>query len=152
MIAAALKRAGISVREAARRAGISEGWWRQIVKGYQSLSGGGYGPIRGPAETVGRMAFIARVPHHRLVEAGRPDAAIFLNQLIREAEEERALDESGAADDSLTVERRYDDAGLQRIWEIPELSELERRMAINAVLAWRQTQENNPGMGQHRTG
>ncbi len=35
--------ARLSVREAARRAGISEGWWRQVVKGYQSLSGGGVG-------------------------------------------------------------------------------------------------------------
>ncbi|MFY9889494.1 MAG: helix-turn-helix transcriptional regulator, partial [Streptosporangiaceae bacterium] len=52
LIAAALRRAGLSAREAARRAGISEGRWRQITGGYQVVSPGVYAPVRGPAGTV----------------------------------------------------------------------------------------------------
>src|SRR5688500_14872622 len=97
LIARTLKKAGISVREGARRAGISEGWWRQIVKGYQSLSGGGSGRVRGPAETVARMAHAAGVSPAALTEAGRPDAAQELNKLL--PPEGHALDEAGRADD-----------------------------------------------------
>lgn len=39
LIEDARKRLKISKREAARRAGISEGWWRQIVTGVQKLGG-----------------------------------------------------------------------------------------------------------------
>jgi len=75
--------AGLSVREAARRAVISEGWWRQVVKGYQSLSGGSYGLVRDvPARTIARMAKAVQVPPERLAaEGGRPDAAQALARL-----------------------------------------------------------------------
>lgn len=75
--------AGLSVREAARRAVISEGWWRQVVKGYQSLSGGSYGLVRDvPARTIARMAKAVQVPPGRLAaEGGRPDAARELEAL-----------------------------------------------------------------------
>src|SRR5581483_11036709 len=69
------ERRQISVREAARRAGISEGWWRQVVNGYQSLSGGAYGTVRAPAETLARMAQAAGVTADDLTAAGRADAA-----------------------------------------------------------------------------
>lgn len=85
LITAARERARLSVREAARRAGISEGWWRQIVKGYQTLSGGGYGLLRGPAETVARMAQVVEVTPQQLEDAGRPDAANELRALERPA-------------------------------------------------------------------
>ncbi|HZR50057.1 MAG TPA: helix-turn-helix transcriptional regulator [Streptosporangiaceae bacterium] len=81
LIAAALKDARISVREAARRAGISEGWWRQVVNGYQSLSGGAYGTVRAPAETLARMAQAAGVTADDLTAAGRADAAAELDRL-----------------------------------------------------------------------
>jgi len=55
LIAAALKAAGISAREAARRADISEVRWRQIVSGVQTVSGQPV-PVVGPADTVARMA------------------------------------------------------------------------------------------------
>jgi transcriptional regulator with XRE-family HTH domain len=75
--------AGLSVREAAKRAGISEGWWRQVVKGYQSLSGGAFGLVRDvPAGTIARMAKAAQVPPGRLAAEGqRPDAARELEAL-----------------------------------------------------------------------
>ncbi len=40
LITAALRQAGLSAREAARRAGLSEGRWRQITSGYQVVSAG----------------------------------------------------------------------------------------------------------------
>lgn len=87
LIEAARREAGLSVREAARRAQISEGWWRQVVKGYQTLSGGGYGLVRDvPAATIARMARAARVePEQLAAEGKRPDAA----QAMRELPEAR---------------------------------------------------------------
>jgi transcriptional regulator with XRE-family HTH domain len=77
LIESARTQARLSVREAARRAGISEGWWRQVVKGYQSLSGGSFGTVRGvPAETIAKMARAAGVTPELLeAEGQRPDAA-----------------------------------------------------------------------------
>jgi len=48
----ALVGAKLSAREAARRAGISEGRWRQIASGYQVVSAGVYAPAHGPAGTL----------------------------------------------------------------------------------------------------
>ncbi len=78
LIAAALRRAGLSAREAARRAGISEGRWRQITGGYQVVSPGVYAPVRGPAGTLARMAAVAGVSPAQLRAAGRDDAAELL--------------------------------------------------------------------------
>lgn len=80
VIEAARRHAGISVREAARRAGISEGWWRQVARGYQTLSGGGFGPVRAPAETIARMARAAGATPGDL-DGCRPDAAAVLAQV-----------------------------------------------------------------------
>ena len=71
----ALAGAKLSAREAARRAGISEGRWRQIAGGYQVVSAGVYAPVRGPAQTLARMAAVVGVTPAQLTEAGRPDAA-----------------------------------------------------------------------------
>ena len=75
LIAAALRAAGLSAREAARRAGISEGRWRQITSGYQVVSPGVYAQVRGPAGTLARMAAVAGVTPEQLTAAGRDDAA-----------------------------------------------------------------------------
>ena len=61
LITAALRQAGLSAREAARRAGLSEGRWRQITSGYQVVSAGSYAPVRGPAATLARMAAVAGI-------------------------------------------------------------------------------------------
>jgi transcriptional regulator with XRE-family HTH domain len=74
-ISAALTRAGLSAREAARRAGISEGRWRQITGGYQVVSPGVYAQVRGPATTLAKMAAVAGVTPAELRAAGRDDAA-----------------------------------------------------------------------------
>jgi hypothetical protein len=78
LITAALARNGLSAREAARRAGLSEGRWRQITGGYQVVSPGVYAEVRGPAGTLARMAAVADVTPAQLRAAGRDDAAMIL--------------------------------------------------------------------------
>ncbi len=75
LITDAMRRAQLSAREAARRAGISEGRWRQITGGYQVVSAGVYAPVRGPAATLARMAAVVGVTAAQLKQAGRADAA-----------------------------------------------------------------------------
>jgi hypothetical protein len=78
LITAALASGGISAREAARRAGLSEGRWRQISGGYQVVSPGIYAEVRGPARTLARMAAVAGVTPAQLRASGRDDAAQIL--------------------------------------------------------------------------
>ena len=78
LIRAGLARDGLSAREAARRAGLSEGRWRQITGGYQVVSPGVYAPVRGPAHTVARMAAVAGLTPAQLRATGRDDAARLL--------------------------------------------------------------------------
>lgn len=88
----------ISIREAARRADISYGRWRQIVKGYQNVSPGVYAPVRNaPAKTVARMAAVVGVLPAQLTEAGREDAARALEAMQRR--------DAAAAADTITVRR-----------------------------------------------
>jgi hypothetical protein len=93
LITAALRRAGLSAREAARRVGLSEGRWRQITSGYQVVSPGVYAQVRGPAATLARMAAVAGVTPAELRAAGRDDAAQVLQRqqaaedLLRQQEE-----------------------------------------------------------------
>jgi hypothetical protein len=87
LITAALASEGISAREAARRAGLSEGRWRQITGGYQVVSPGIYAEVRGPAATVARMAAVAGLTPAQLRAAGRDDAAkVLASQRDRKAE------------------------------------------------------------------
>jgi transcriptional regulator with XRE-family HTH domain len=78
LITAALASEGMSAREAARRAGLSEGRWRQITGGYQVVSPGIYAEVRGPASTLARMAAVAGVTPAQLRASGRDDAAQIL--------------------------------------------------------------------------
>ena len=80
LIGAALRRAGMSAREAARQAGLSEGRWRQITGGYQVVSPGVYAPVHGPAATLAKMAAVAGVTPAELRAAGRDDAATVLQR------------------------------------------------------------------------
>lgn len=81
LIADALRRTRLSIREASRRAGISYGRWRQITTGYQNVSPGEYARVRAPADTLARMAAVVGVTADELAEAGRPDAAEALASL-----------------------------------------------------------------------
>lgn len=82
LLGLAQKRSPLSARKAAEVAGMSEGRWRQIVSGYQTVSRGVYAPVRAPAETVARMSRVVSVTPEELEAAGRPDAAEELRSML----------------------------------------------------------------------
>jgi hypothetical protein len=82
LIADALARAGLSIREASRRAGISYGRWRQIASGVQNVSPGSYGRVRAPAKTLAKMARVVGVTPDELHSTGREDAAAELQAFL----------------------------------------------------------------------
>src|SRR5580692_9792361 len=70
--------AGLSKREAARRAGISDAWWRYVTEGRQ-----GDTPVPGTAGTVAAMARAVGLSPERLEEEGqRKDAADALRKML----------------------------------------------------------------------
>lgn len=81
LIKVAQKRARLSARKAAVLAGISEGRWRQIVNGYQTVRKDMHVSVRGPDETVASMANAVGVTPDELAEAGREEAAEFLREM-----------------------------------------------------------------------
>lgn len=79
LIEAAREQAGLSMREAARRAGVSDAWWRYVVNGWQ-----GDTPVAGTAETVAGFARVVGVTPEELESRGqRPDAAEILRSAPR---------------------------------------------------------------------
>lgn len=80
LISQALKQIRMSGREAARRSGVSDSRWRQIIHGYQTVSGN-HVPVVAPAETLARMAQATQVTPDELRQAGRADAAEELERL-----------------------------------------------------------------------
>jgi transcriptional regulator with XRE-family HTH domain len=80
LIEAAREEAGLSRRDAARRAGVSDSWWRYVASGWQN-----HGPVTGTAETVAAMARAVGVTPEQLeAEGERPDAAKALRRMLRE--------------------------------------------------------------------
>ena len=106
LIKDAFDASGLSQREAARRAGISEGWWRQIVAGIQPRSGK---PARGSDRTLARMARAVAVTPEQLEAAGRAGAAAALRDIEAKAvEAERRAAEFESVEGSQTrVEERW---------------------------------------------
>lgn len=72
----------LSVRRAATMAGISEGRWRQIAKGYNQVSKNTFVESVAPADTLARMARVVGATPGQLREAGRDDAADELEELL----------------------------------------------------------------------
>lgn len=75
LIRDARKAHGVSIRAAARLANMSEGRWRQIEAGYQTVRAGERSSVVAPAATLARMAYVLTVDSAQLREAGRDDAA-----------------------------------------------------------------------------
>ena len=71
LIAAATERAGLSIREASRRAGISYGRWRQITTGVQHVSPGEFAAVRAPARTLAKMAAVVGITPEQMATEGR---------------------------------------------------------------------------------
>lgn len=65
----------MKVREAARRADLSEGRWRQIAKGYQSIGRGLRAPVTAPTSTLARMALAVGLTPDEMTEAGEDRVA-----------------------------------------------------------------------------
>jgi transposase-like protein len=97
------KRPKLSVRAAAPRAGIGEARWRQIVKGYQTVSGTDV-PVRAPDDTLARMAQVVGVTPEQLIKANRPEAAEELRNLP--PLEEPGTDEPSVAELAERLERQ----------------------------------------------
>lgn len=91
LIEKAREDAGLSYREAARRADISDAWWRYVVTGRQ-----GGNPVRGSAEVVAAMARVVGVDPDRLAGEGeRPDAADRLRDLLEDESGEQSAEAPG---------------------------------------------------------
>lgn len=84
LIAEGLKRTRLSQRKAAERAGISEVRFRAIMHGYQTVAAGQYIAVKGPSDTVARIAQVLGITPEQLDEAERPDAAEDLRTLLRD--------------------------------------------------------------------
>lgn len=82
----------LSVRKAADSAGISEGRWRQIAKGYNQVSKDTYVPSIAPADTLARMARVVGAVPDQLRAVGREDAATELAKIERDAEVDKHAD------------------------------------------------------------
>lgn len=88
----------LSMRSAAKKAGLSEGRWRQIENGFSQLGGGNQMPVKAPAETLARMAWVVGAAPSQLNEVGREDAGQALLALIHKPPTQRpeaTQDESG---------------------------------------------------------
>lgn len=129
----ALQRTRLSAREAAGRAGISEGRWRQIVNGYQS-AGGQRIPVTAPAVTLAHMARAVDLKPEDLAEAGRDDAADVLADILAQQPEPDTIQDDG--DPVLVKVLRSDltDARKKRIVDmlIAEKQRVERQRAAHA--------------------
>lgn len=78
LIEAARRGLGLSIRSAAKRAGISESQWRRIELGRMLESAAAHVAYQGTADMVARMALAVRVSAASLRKAGREDAAAAL--------------------------------------------------------------------------
>jgi transcriptional regulator with XRE-family HTH domain len=134
LLARAMIRERLSAREAAKRAGISEGRWRQIVSGYQSAKGQ-HIPVVAPAATLAHMAHALNIKPEELTTAGRADAADVLSDLL-----------SNPSGTSLAVPKvvqaladaannsRQSEA-LIRVMENPNLSDTDKKKIVRLLLA-----------------
>lgn len=133
LLAEALERSGMSIRLAAKRAGISYGRWRQIATGYQNVSAGSYAAVRGPAGTVARMAEVVGVTPEELEGAGRRDAAAELRLATTIAGPDRAEELTDADLDAFEARLGLDLSPLgpgRRRGLLTYLHTLDARMAV----------------------
>ncbi len=72
----------LSMREAAKRAGISPALWSQNEQGYRKVTPLVTIPIRATADKLASMAQVVGATPEQLREAGREDAAAILQKLI----------------------------------------------------------------------
>lgn len=93
----------ISARDAARAAGMSDGRWRQIAKGYQQVTADVRAPVAAPPATLARMARVVGVSADELERAGEAPAARALREMASDASPGPL---ASASDDELIAELR----------------------------------------------
>lgn len=96
LIKIARKAAGLSVAAASEAAliDISAARWSQIENGYEAR-GGRHSPVRGRDETIAHMAYVVGVAPERLSRAGRANAGLILEEIMRrQAEPEPYIDDA----------------------------------------------------------
>jgi transcriptional regulator with XRE-family HTH domain len=111
----ARKLKGLSQRNAAKMAGISDGRWRQIVNGGYYAAADNWVSTVGPDDTLARMARSVGVTADQLRAAGRGDAADLL-LTVKGMELESDWQNVGNARDRLLAIREQID------WVIRDLS------------------------------
>lgn len=119
----------LSAREAARRAGISEGRWRQIVKGQSTTD-----------RTIVAMALAVGLdPGEALATAGATIAPEHLAALVADVQKSIGPTTSRASDDALANE-------IERIRSLPMSPESKQRMISALIDVYEEaTQQASPG-------
>ena len=72
----------VSMREAAKRAGMGTATWVQAEQGYRKVTPAVTIPIRATADKLASMALVVGATADQLRKAGRDDAAVILQKLI----------------------------------------------------------------------
>lgn len=132
---------GISIREAARRSGITEARWRQVVRGRQPGRGGAVLPANPKPATVVAMALgVDTDPAAALAAAGLDADLATVTRLV--AAHHRATETAEPMDDQLAAE-------VERIAAMDGVSMENRLRMIRALRdAW---ENQRPGSGRQET-
>lgn len=138
----------LSVRKAAESAGISEGRWRQIAKGYNQVSKDTVVPSIAPADTLARMARVVGATPAQLREAGREDAATEL-ETIHKVESGWGLDVPAARDESNAItDEIYDRMphGGSTSWPDPDTEggRLTRQSLTDLIVSYMESRDRSP--------
>lgn len=110
----------LSVRAAAKAAGISDSRWRQIIKGYRQETKDVRVPAHAPDDTLARMARAVGATPGDLREVGREDAAVELEVLIERDRVGRQAQQNRRPD-------RTPEQGVRDFWAVhahPDLPDL----------------------------
>jgi hypothetical protein len=103
----------LSMREAARRAGMSASAWTQNEQGWRKVAPGVTIPVRATADKLARMALVVGAKPERLREAARSDAAAILQKLI-----DAGPDPAAQLEEILRNSRDLSDAQKRRLIEL----------------------------------
>jgi hypothetical protein len=131
----------MSIREAARLTGDSEGNWGHCERGYQLMADGARRSIaHPPAPTLARMASVVGVTPVQLEEIGRGDAAAILREILEDTRREAGAVTAAmaGADEAflrvirsspdLTAEQKQEYARMWRQGARDEVAEIAARM------------------------